>query len=314
MNDVEIYNGKYYLKWIKKPIEVVHYKLPEKVIVLDLDETLGSFGDLYILWSGITQLHPQFTQFEPLLDLYPEFLRYGILTILEFLYEKKKTKECSKIFIYTNNRCSKEWVQNICSYFQTKIHKLQPKGDLLIPLFNTLICAFKIKNKHVEKHRTTHKKTYADLIRCATLSKDVEIGFVDDVEHEDMKNSRVYYICPKPYYHKLSCKEIIRRFVTYKWFIPKKSKLVHSIDFWAKWFRSHGRQNGSEYSQKSIDEDTAISVKMLYHIKYFLKGGNPSHDGTTHTNKLKRTKRRRGPKQNKTKRNRTHNHIHFERI
>ena len=119
-----------------------------KVVVFDLDETLGSFGDLYILWSGITQLHPQFTQFEQLMDLYPEFLRYGILTILEFLYEKKKTKECSKIFIYTNNRCSKEWVQNICSYFQTKIHALQPKGDILIPLFNTLICAFKIKNKH----------------------------------------------------------------------------------------------------------------------------------------------------------------------
>jgi len=26
---------------------------PSKVVVFDLDETLGSFGDLYLLWSGI---------------------------------------------------------------------------------------------------------------------------------------------------------------------------------------------------------------------------------------------------------------------
>ena len=37
------YTGKYKLGWVKKPPGIVHYKLPEKVIVFDLDETLGSF-------------------------------------------------------------------------------------------------------------------------------------------------------------------------------------------------------------------------------------------------------------------------------
>ena len=46
--DVQIYKGKYYLPWFKKD-EVVHFSVPKKVVVLDLDETLGSFADLYII-------------------------------------------------------------------------------------------------------------------------------------------------------------------------------------------------------------------------------------------------------------------------
>ena len=269
------YTGKYKLGWVKKPPEIVRYKLPEKVIVFDLDETLGSFGDLYLLWVGIKNIHPTFNQFDKLMNLYPEFLRYGIITILEFLYEKKKKKECSKIFIYTNNRCSKEWVQRICKYFQTKIHNKQPRGDILIPLFNKLICAFKINNKMVEKCRTTHRKTYDDLVRCAVLSPETEICFVDDVEHEDMKHSRVYYICPKPYYHTLTAKEIIKRFRETTWFIKKRSPLIHNQKFWENWFRSQGRGLGYESRKKNMKQDIEISTRMMRHIKEFLKYGNP---------------------------------------
>lgn len=280
MSSLQVYKGNYYrgkynLGWVKKPPEVVHYKLPEKVIVFDLDETLGSFGDLYLLWTGVKHLHPKFNQFKKLIDLYPEFLRYGILTILEYLYEKKRTKECSKIFIYTNNRCSREWVQQICKYFETKIHNMQPKGHIPICLFNKLICAFKINNRVVEKSRTTHRKTYADFIRCAMLSPDTEICFVDDLEHQDMKHSRVYYICPKPYYHSLQAKHIIKRFLETKWNVKKKSPLLYSKIYWINWFRSQGRDMGYETDYKNIDQDVLVSEKMLDHIKEFLIYGNP---------------------------------------
>tara|TARA_B100001059_G_C17782407_1_gene555027 strand:- start:586 stop:1578 length:993 start_codon:yes stop_codon:yes gene_type:complete len=299
------YSGKYNLPWVKEPPKKVTYKLPEKVVVFDLDETLGSFGDLYILWSGVKHIHKNFEQFDKLLDLYPEFFRYGIMTILEFLYEKKKTKECSKIFLYTNNRCSKEWVQYICKYFQTKIHETQKKGDILIPLFNKLICAFKINNQKIEKCRTTHRKTYTDLVRCAMLSQDTEICFIDDLVHEDMKHSRVYYICPTPYYHTLTGKEIIERFCETKWFIKKKSPLLHNKRFWKSWFQSQGRGLSYETKVKNMKQDMIVSQKMMYYIKEFLTWGNPpfyrskkkpiskkkklKHDGATVTKK-KRTK------------------------
>jgi len=293
------YTGKYKLSWVKKPPGIVHYKLPEKVVVFDLDETLGSFGDLYIMWSGIKNIHPSFNQFDKLLDLYPEFLRYGILTMLEYLYEKKKSKECAKIFIYTNNRCSKEWVQYICKYFQTKIHETQPKGDIPIPLFNKLICAFKINNRQVEKCRTTHRKTYCDLVRCAMLSQETEICFVDDIEHEEMKHSRVYYICPKPYYHTLTGTEIIKRFRETKWFFKnkRKSPLLYSLEFWGNWFRSQGRGLGYETRIKDIKQDIVISKRMLLHIEEFLTWGNPPF----YKSKKKVVSKKQNPKQDPAK-------------
>jgi hypothetical protein len=68
-----------------------------KYIVFDLDETLGSFVDLYILWKGVAHLNKTGVikfegsqyNFNDILDIYPEFLRCGIMTILEFLFYKK---------------------------------------------------------------------------------------------------------------------------------------------------------------------------------------------------------------------------------
>ena len=57
-----------------------------KVIVLDLDETIGSFGELYILWNNVISDKTQ-SQFNALLDLYPEFLRYGILKIIDYFFK-----------------------------------------------------------------------------------------------------------------------------------------------------------------------------------------------------------------------------------
>jgi hypothetical protein len=80
-----------------------------KLLLFDLDETLGSFSDLYILWKTLEKyiyIDNKLLFFHKLFDLYPEFLRHGILNILEFLYYKKQTGECSKIYIYTNNQCN----------------------------------------------------------------------------------------------------------------------------------------------------------------------------------------------------------------
>ena len=63
-----------------------------KAIVFDLDETLGHFSNLREISETIEELMQRplkQMEFDELLNLYPEFLRPGILTILEFLYYKK---------------------------------------------------------------------------------------------------------------------------------------------------------------------------------------------------------------------------------
>jgi hypothetical protein len=96
MSSIHIYKGKSFMMSSKK-----NKIQSEKVITFDLDETLGSFGELYILWQAITEyykkvekLHDMNSIFYTLLDLYPEFLRHGILNILGYLYNKKLSGEC----------------------------------------------------------------------------------------------------------------------------------------------------------------------------------------------------------------------------
>ena len=109
-NDIRIYPGKY--TRIDTNIEEVYNTQKQstrKVIVLDLDETIGSFNDLYRLWCIIDDylkitIHKpiaDFISFSNLLDLYPEFLRHGILHILDFIYHKKQQGICSNIYLYT---------------------------------------------------------------------------------------------------------------------------------------------------------------------------------------------------------------------
>ena len=181
--DIQTYKGKFRLPVPRFPV----YKPNKKVVVFDLDETLGSFGDLYLLWTGVQHILPKYTDFSTFADIYPEFLRYGILNILQFIYEKKQKGECYKIYIYTNNQCPKTWVQSICHFFQYKLRITKPV------LFDQIIRAFKIGNKCIELGRTSHQKSHADLISCTLIPKTAEICFVDDTEFSQMKQDRVYY-------------------------------------------------------------------------------------------------------------------------
>jgi hypothetical protein len=255
---LHVYKGEcYQKKYIKKY---------QRVITFDLDETLGSFFHLSILWTGLKKLRQTMqsaeekqTEFNMLLDLYPEFLRYGILNILDYLLVKKKQRDCDKIYIYTNNNCTPPWVSLITEYFK---YKLSTKEDI----FDHAVCAFKINNKVIELSRTTYDKTYADFIKCTLLPKTTEICFLDNTYFSNMVNEKVYYIQPRAYYHSLSIKSIIDRFLhsplSEEYKRLTKNKLE---DFLYDWFS----MNGTEYPPHSPELDVFVAQKMMYHIKEF---------------------------------------------
>jgi len=263
--DVKLFKGKYYLPWFTKPSdEKVHFKVPEKIIVFDMDETLGSFADLYILWKGIHQVCPECKHFYELLDLYPEFLRYGILTILEYLYDCKLKKLCHKMFIYTNNQCSAKWVNLISDYLDHKVATKPSKKKL----FDKIICAFKINNKTIEECRSSHQKKMDDFLKCSMIADNADICFIDDVEYPLMKSSKVYYICPRSYTHHLKTFEIIGRVIRAKW-LQQYNHMLSLEEYWMNWFIIHRRRivrkgNGDIYL------DLQVSQKIMCHLRDFL--------------------------------------------
>lgn len=288
-DDLKIFKGKYYLPWFLNTVEHIEFIEPKKVVVLDLDETLGSFADLYILWSGIRHVWKDTSIFTELCDLYPEFLRYGILTILEYLYEQKLQKECDKIFIYTNNQCSGKWVYLITKYLEDKIKKnyyVKPK----LPLFDKTIEAFKINNIPVETARSSHSKKIDDFLKCSLVSDNADICFIDDVHHPAMKGTKVYYINPKPYFHHLSTTKIIERIIKAPW-IPKG---ILSLElFWKDWFRMHQRKIVRK-GKYDIEIDLQVSQKIIYHLREFMMfGKTPTFIKTSSRDRFSRKQRKR---------------------
>ena len=160
-NTVKLITGDYY-KGNKRN------KANKRVIVFDLDETIGHFHHLHIIYKCLVEvLKRELTQseFNQLLDLFPEFFRPGILLIFDFLFSKKRDNRLFKLYIYTNNQCSENWAKMIADYIQSKVC-----AD--VSLFDKIIGAFKIKNKVIELKRTSSAKTYSDFVKCAMLPEN----------------------------------------------------------------------------------------------------------------------------------------------
>tara|TARA_B100001093_G_C26740985_1_gene976670 strand:- start:641 stop:1393 length:753 start_codon:yes stop_codon:yes gene_type:complete len=163
-------------------------KTTKRVVIFDLDETLGCFVQLGIFIDVLEEyLNRKITEneFFEILDIFPEYLRPNIILILNFLKQKKQTRELYKVFLYTNNQGPKEWARKICKYLDYKIN---------YKLFDQLIGSF-----NVEPMRTTHEKTLNDFLRTTNITGNIEICFIDDVYHQKMDTPNVMYINIDPY-------------------------------------------------------------------------------------------------------------------
>jgi hypothetical protein len=260
-----------------------------KIVVFDLDETLGYFMELGMFWDALKAYikHKQIKQnmnqsfFNSILDLYPEFLRPNIIIILNYLKNKKEKNHCDKLMIYTNNQGPLEWANYIMNYFENKIN---------YKIFDQIISAFKVKGKRVELCRTTHMKTHSDLIKCTKLPEETQICFLDDVYYPDMSNDKIYYINVKPYIYDLDFNEMTKRFINSDILGLKELDFTYCKEFILEFMKKYNyiyvRKNN-----ESQNVDKIISKKILNHLHLFFKM-KPITIDIQHnkTNKTKRIK------------------------
>ena len=249
-----------------------------KIIVFDLDETLGYFTQVCILWDSIHAdnytLEPNLTQllFNDIMDLYPEIVRPDIQTALKYVYEKKNSGECDKIMIYTNNKRNKEWISLISYYFKYLMGVESPNV-----LFDQLIHAFKINGSIVEMSRTTHKKTHGDLISCTKMPSNTQICFLDDSLYEGMNHINVYYINFEPYIFHLPFSEMVDRVVCN---VNKSVHVQRVLDLYTnndEFTSTVGKRIAKRrfsYIKKHFGEhemDKIMSKKIVEKLKLFFK-------------------------------------------
>lgn len=243
-----------------------------KIVVLDVDETIGYFVELGIFCDALTRIawnndpHAQYAHFDRLMDAFPEFLRPNILDLLKFLKMKKNAQECAGVLVYTNNCGPRVWVEHITKYIESKL------GE---PLFDQIVAAFKVNGEIIEVGRTTNDKTYEDLLRCTKLPPNVEVCFLDDQMHSKMEHAQVYYINVKPYVHQLSVDTLIERFMKNP--VLRSTTALSANELRIRVMSFMQRFLCTPKNTLEQEVDVIISKKIMEHLKTFflkkMKGG-----------------------------------------
>ena len=263
-----------------------------KVVVFDLDETLGSFVEMGMFWDALqSYFDNKLTKndFYKTVDLFPELLRPEIEKILKYLKNKKRENRCRKIMIYTNNMGGKQWVHMVKSYLEERM-KMQ--------LFDQVICAFTYNGQHLELDRTTEEKTYSDLLRCCKLPANTEFCFLDDQMHPAMENDMVYYIKIKPYVHDYPYETMVDRFLQ-----NEMGALVEDPDDFKDYvisFMDDYNYNINVKGDIEKEVDRIISKKIMFHLQEFFKTSLQPDNGVKITRK-RRKHRTKQKSKSKTK-------------
>ncbi len=308
-----------------------HSKKRPKVVVFDVDETLGNFAQFslfcHVLEDYFNKQDITYRHFNDLVDLYPEIIRPSMLRILEYIRKKKNAGVCSKVMIYTNNMGPDKWVGHIRQYFEYKLRAMvtppATSDDLAIvpPLFGHTIGGFKSASASASAssddtfpQRSTKEKTVREFIRCSRMPSDIEICFLDDVYHPKMKDERVYYIKLQAYHFHIPFHMFVIRFLNSRLYrdvfdgfkvhsitpaltaVAKKQVLsIELNDLFVKY------ANLSEYDVKAQQRkmnpreiDEIISKYILYHLQQFFRDGPPPpRSAPSHQRANKNTKKNR---------------------
>lgn len=241
----------------------------KKIVVFDLDQTLGCFTEIGMFWSALNKIMNYHSKehFFKVMDTFQEFLRPKILRMIKIVLIKKSQGKCDKIMIYTNNNGPKTWVQMIADYFEYKLEER---------VFD-VISAFKFNNNIIEICRTSESKNTPDLLRCANVAPETKICFFDDLYHPLMKDDNVYYINIKPFHYSIPYKIMAERYSKLYVDSAKYPNFVHDVVGHMKKYTF----NVVKKSSAEIDVDEVVSKQMIVHINKFFNKHTRSKTSTS---------------------------------
>lgn len=258
-----------------------------KIVVFDLDETLGCFVELGMFWDALKFLlsitDNDSDKFFEIMDMFPQFIRPNIMKIFKYLKRKKSSGICKKIMIYTNNQGPKIWAELISQYFNKQMKT---------KFFDQIIAAFKVQGKIVEVGRTSHDKSVSDLLQCTKLPRGTEICFLDDLYHPLMEDEAVYYINLKPYTHSMKFSDMAE-----KYYNKNKSNIPMEKDIFVRKVEQFMKRYDYDVELKTPEEnhvDKIVGEQIIEHLKDFFKSSqNNNHTQKNHDKYKKRKTRKK---------------------
>jgi len=240
------------------------HKCINKVIVFDLDDTIGHFEEISLFLSGLQNIFGKKINDKyvtNLLDLWPKFLRLGIIDILETIKKQKKKDKCVKVIIYTNNMGPKSWTLTIKKYLEKKIN---------YKLFDKVITAYRPND--VNNCRTSHEKSYSDLLKCTGYNNETRFLFLDDQHHPYMNNKNIVYIHLHPYNYGMQFNKMINTFIDSKYGNIVNKKDIHRFkDYMFRYMNSGNKFNRYIIRRNKITKKDIEQLRLIKkHMRKFL--------------------------------------------
>lgn len=234
-----------------------------KLVVFDLDETLGYFSQLYIIWYSLIKLSKtklSVNDFYKLSDNYIFYYQPAIFEALKYLKDNN-----IKTIIFTNNQALCWWPKLVALYLNYKTNRDDN-------LFKTVIGSYKIGDKLNDKRRTSMMKKYEDLKYIMNLDNSTKILFLDDQEHPEMRHPNIEYFKVPGYVKMLPATNIINIFLHSKYgkFFILKNNI--SINFFINYmYKSLNKYDLISRSVININTDKNLCYKILTKVKNFVK-------------------------------------------
>tara|TARA_Y100000816_G_C26107466_1_gene589029 strand:- start:799 stop:1467 length:669 start_codon:yes stop_codon:yes gene_type:complete len=154
----------------------------KKCIIIDLDETIGYFSQIYYLIKKFENMNnAKFSKddYNKIFSTFECIFRPGIFVLLAYL-KILKIKYNLKVILYTNSKLSLKWINMLLSYINKRISCIQ-LFDHVITINNTL--------------RKLLKKNFNDIFHCC---KEVSTGYIfmilDNEYHEGLDKYYSSYI------------------------------------------------------------------------------------------------------------------------
>lgn len=240
-----------------------------KLVVFDMDETLGYFSQLYVMWISLIKLSStklSIFDFFKLSDIYIFYYHPTIFKILKFLKENN-----IETIIYTNNQALYWWPKLVALYLNYKTNGEHSK-DNKDNIFNIVIGSYKLQNKINDHRRTSMMKKYADLKNIMNLKDDTKILFIDDQEHPEMRHPKIDYFKVPEYIIMLPPERIVNIFLHNEF----GKKFIHknniSIFFFIKYmFIAFKNYNLLTNSLIKINNNVKIYNDIFAKIMTFVK-------------------------------------------
>ena len=203
-----------------------------KLVVFDMDETLGYFSQLYVIWTSLVKLSNSklsVFDFYRLSDIYIFYYHPTVFKTLKFLKDNN-----IKTIIFTNNQGLYWWPKLIALYLNYKVTG-ENSTSYEKNVFKTVIGSYILQNKINDKRRTSVMKKFSDLKNIMKLNNNSKVLFLDDQDHPEMRSPSVDYFRFPQYVIMLPPTSIVNIFlhsIYGKQFIQKNNI---SINFFIKY-------------------------------------------------------------------------------